>query len=86
MKTIYDLYGAGCPLSNAIGVQVATVPTHHFDAWVLGQPLDHGLGRAIWQQVDDTVGLQIDDNRAIAMAPAPGPLIDADGMKFGWLW
>ena len=77
---------AGRARGNALGISVAAIPASHRDARMLSQPLSHGLGRARWQQVDDPMGLQSDANRARTLASAPGPLIDADGMKVGGPW
>jgi hypothetical protein len=85
-KTVDHLHRAGRALGNALGLEVAALPAYHRAARMLRHPLSHGLGRALWPQVDDPMGRQIDDNRALTMAAAPGPRLDADGMQVGWPW
>ena len=81
MKPIDHLHGVGCPPANAVGVEVAPIATDDGDRRMLGEPGRDGGGRAVRQQVHDAMRRQIDQDGAIAMAPPPGPLVDADGVE-----
>src|SRR5687767_5362270 len=83
MKPIDHLHRLGCAPAHAVGIQVAAIATDRRDGGMLGQPGRDGGGRAVRQQVDDAMRLQIDEDRAIAMAPPPGPLVYTDDLE-GW--
>jgi hypothetical protein len=49
---------------------------------MLPQPPNHGLGLTIRQQVDDLALLQVAEDRAVAMALPPCPVVDTkDGAR-----
>ena len=72
-----------CPRSatcTASGSPASASPTH------AGQPRLGGRRFSIWQQRDRLPAFEITDQRSIAMAAAPGPIIVADdrrGAKLG---
>jgi hypothetical protein len=45
------------------------------------EPRGQGLGRAVGQQVDAAPALEITEDRAVALAFAPGPVIDAEDTR-----
>jgi hypothetical protein len=81
--TIDHLYGLRRAPANAVGVEVAPIATDDGDRRILRQPGRHAGGRAVRQEVHDAMRHEIDQHRAIPMAPPPGPLIDAHGLQ-GW--
>ena len=85
MKAIDHLHRLGCPPANAVGIEVTAIATDDGDRRMLGQPGRDTGGRAVRQQVHDAMRREIDQDGAIAMAPPPGPLVDADGLQ-GWRW
>lgn len=81
MEAVGDLdrlWGATC---RRIGVGARAVATHDGDARVGGQPFGDLVGVALRQQRGDAMAFQINDNRAIADALAPGPLIEANDAR-----
>jgi hypothetical protein len=83
MEAIDHLYGLGRAPANAIGVEVAPITTDHADRRILGQPGRDTRGRAVRQEVHDAVVREVDQDRAVPMAPPPGPLVDTNGLE-GW--
>ena len=83
MKAVDDLHGLRRPPPNAVGIEVTAIATDQADRRMLGQPRRDGRGRAVRQQVHDAVIREIHQDRAVAMPPPPGPLVDADGLQ-GW--
>jgi hypothetical protein len=81
MEAINHLDGRGRASANAIGVEVAPIPADHRNCRMLREPCRDAGGRAVRQQVDDTMGRQIAEDRAIVMTPPPGPLINADSLQ-----
>ena len=69
------------PPGEAVGIEVTAVATDLSYGGMLGQPGGDGRGRAVRQQVHHPMTGQIDQDGAIAMAPPPGPLIDADSLQ-----
>jgi hypothetical protein len=80
MKAVDHLHRLGCPPANAVGVEVAPIATDHGDRRMLRQPGRDAGGRAVRQEVHNAMSCQIDQNRAIAMAPPPGPLVDTNNL------
>ena len=78
MKPIDHLHRLGCPLANAVRVEMTPIAAHDPDGWMLGEPGRDVSSRAVRQQIHDPMRRQIDHNGAIAMTPPPGPLVDAD--------
>jgi hypothetical protein len=72
------LHGVGPPATDAIRIQIIPIATDDGDGWMLGEPSRHRRGRAIRQEVHDPMTGQIDEDGTIAVAPPPGPLVDAD--------
>ena len=78
MKAIGNLDCLRCSLAGAVGVGAGTIPDKNLDAGVTPQPDRQGRGLAVGQQVDDAVTFQIAQDRAVALAFAPCPIIDAE--------
>ena len=55
-----------------------TVTADDLDLRVLAQPGDHRVALAIGQQIDDLAALEIDHDAPVAVATAPGEVVDAD--------
>ena len=82
MKAIGNLDCLRCSLAGAVGVGAGTIPDKNLDAGVTPQPDRQGRGLAVGQQVDDAVTFQIAQDRAVALAFAPGPVVDAENTDF----
>lgn len=54
------------------------------DLRVLAQSGDHRVTLAIGQQIDDVAALAIDHDAPVAVAAAPGEVIDADDPRRWW--
>jgi len=63
--------------TRGVGVQPAAIADDRDDARALAQPCGGAFRRAICQQIEHPVALQVDEDRPEAMAPAPGPFVDA---------
>ena len=83
MEPIDHLHGIGRAPANAIRVQVAPITADHRNRRMLGEPCRDAGGRAVRQQVDDTMCRQIDEDGAIAMTSPPGPLVYPNDLE-GW--
>jgi hypothetical protein len=81
VKAIDHLHRVRGALANAVRIEGTPIPTDHRDRGVLGQPGRKRRSRTIRQEVDDAMCRQINQDRAIPMAPPPGPLVDTDGLQ-----
>jgi hypothetical protein len=81
MEPVHNLHGLRHPPANAVGIEVAAIAADHGDGGMLGQSRRDGRGRAVRQQVHDTVIREIHQDGAVPMPPPPRPLIDADGLQ-----
>jgi len=63
-------------LPHAVRVGTGPVARDNLDAWVLMQPPCQSVGLAVGQKVDHRVALQIDEDRAVATAAAPSPVVN----------
>ena len=82
MKTVGDLRGIRSPLTDTRAIGFSPVPGHHLDLRMGLKPSRDRLGPAVLEPIDWATLLQIDDNRAIAMAFAPGPIVDANDVRW----
>ena len=64
------------PQAQPLGVDAAAVARRHLGAGVPAQPPRQARRRPLGQEVHDLVALQVDQHRAVAVAPLPGPLVD----------
>jgi hypothetical protein len=66
-------------LAGALGVGAGPIAHDDLDRRMVLEP--RGLGRAVGQQVDAAPALEITEDRAVALAFAPGPVIDAEDTR-----
>ena len=78
MPAVRDLHRRWGPLPHAIGISPGPVASDDLHAGMLTQPRGQGLGLAVGQQVDNRVALQVDQDGAVAVATAPGPIVDGN--------
>jgi hypothetical protein len=78
MPAVSDLDGLGRAGAGPLGVSSGAVAADDLDARMFTEPFLHGCGFAVGQQVDDPSPFQINDDRAIVLSLAEGPVIDAD--------
>jgi hypothetical protein len=64
------------PLDGLVAIGAGAIAHDDLDGRMVLQPGGQGLGRAVGQQVDDPVTLQVAQDRAVALAFAPGPVIN----------
>jgi len=81
VPAICNLNGLGRAAANAVGVSTGAVTRDDLDAGMVVQPSPNRLRLTVGQNIDRTVALQIDDERAVMLAPAPSPVIDADDAR-----
>jgi hypothetical protein len=78
VPSIGDLLGLGRGFSGGLGVGRRTVAADQLDTGMSFEPRPDGRGVAVGQEIDDIVRLEVDDDRAVALSFAPGPVVDAD--------
>jgi len=78
MPPIRDLHGLRCPLADAACILRRAITAHDLDPGILTQPVCQGGGRAIGQEIDDFVLIEVGDHRAIPMPAAEGKIINAN--------
>jgi hypothetical protein len=75
MKAIGHLNGARCTLPGPLGIRARAVAADDLDAWVKPQPLSQRSWFPVGQKVNRLVTFEINQNRSVAMASAPRPVI-----------
>jgi len=78
VEAIGDLDRLGRALPGPVRIGPGPVAADEFDARMRAEPRCQGRRFAIGQEVDHPVALEIDQQRAVALAPAPGPIIDPE--------
>jgi len=77
VPAVRDLDGLGRAAANAVGVSTGAVTRDDVDAGMVVQPSPDRLRLAVGQDINGTVALQIDDERAVALSSTPSPVVDA---------
>jgi hypothetical protein len=83
VKAIGNLPRLRRPSARTLCIQTTTVSTHDLDPGVLFKPLRSRLRGALPQYVHHLPPLQVDDNRSVAPALLPTPIIDAGDPQCG---
>jgi hypothetical protein len=78
MPAVGDLDRRRCPMPSSIGVGAGPVPADHLGARVLAQPPGEGVGFPVAQQIDRSVGGDVDQHRAIDAAAAQREVVHAE--------
>ena len=86
MPAIGDLHGVRRPLGHPGGVGFCPIPCHDGHLGMGLEPSGHGLGGAVLEQIDRAVPVQIHHDRAIGVAFAFRPIVDADGTRLWGRW
>jgi len=69
------------PPRRAVTIHDPPIAGDHRDPRVRPQPGDDRLGGAVGQEIDRPATLQVHDHGAIALAFAPGPVVDRDDAR-----
>src|SRR4051794_6541431 len=83
MPAVENLYGIRCASGGPVGIGAGAVTDNGGDTGMLLQPRRQSVGTAVGQQVDHPPALEIAQDRAVALAFAPCPIIDAEHPD-GW--
>src|SRR5712691_6137938 len=83
MEAVRNLHRIGCPLPNTGCRRVRAVTGHHVDFGMRLEPIRHRVGQAVLEHVNGAAALEIDHDGAVAMAFAPGPVVNANDV---WRW
>src|SRR4051794_21922233 len=78
MPAVEDLGGIRRALGGSVGIGAGAVADNGRDTGMLLQPCRQSVGTAVGQQVDNPAALEIAQDRAVVMALAPCPIIDAE--------
>ena len=78
MPAIRDLDRLRCALAHAISIGAGPVTRDDLDAMMPAKPRGQSPGVAIGQEIDDAALLEVAQDRAVALAAAPGPIIDPE--------
>jgi hypothetical protein len=81
LPPIADLDGIRSPTADAVGIAAGAITGNDLSTGMILQPGRNRVTLAVRQQVDRPVALQIDDDGAVALAPPPRPVIDADDAR-----
>jgi hypothetical protein len=78
VEAVCDLYGCWRALARAFGVRSAAVTADDLDAWVSVQPRRERRRLAVGQQLDGSAAFEINEDGAVALPLALGPVVDAE--------
>src|SRR4051812_45989879 len=68
-------------LAGSLGVGAGPIADDDLDRRMVLEPRGQGFGRVVGQQVDAAPALEITEDRAVALAFAPSPVIDAEDTR-----
>ena len=86
VPAVHDLGRARRAEAGAAGILGGPVPRDHADRVVLAEPCRQGLRRAIRQQVDDMVLLQVDQDGAVGLPFPARPIVNTQDPRRGADW
>jgi hypothetical protein len=78
VPAVGHLLGLRCSLAGGRTITWTTVAADDLNLWVLAQPGDHRVALAIGEQVDHLAALEVDHDAPVAVAAAPGEVVDAN--------
>src|SRR3954462_13520618 len=81
MPPVGDLNGLRRSLAGSIGVGAGTIADDDVHRRVVPVPPGQGLALPVGQQLDAAPALEMTEDRAVALAFAPGPDIDAEDTR-----
>jgi hypothetical protein len=82
MKALGNLGRIGSTLPDASAISFRPVPRHDMHFWMRLKPSGDRLGQAVLEHIERAAPLEIDHDRAIAMAFAPSPIVDANDLRW----
>jgi hypothetical protein len=77
VPAVGNLHSSWCRHTRGLSVNAAAIPAHDLAPRMLSKPRGHRSRLAIGQQIDHLAALQIAQDRAVAMAFSPRPVVDA---------
>jgi hypothetical protein len=83
MKAIGDLAGLRCSAFGAVSIETVPIAGDELYLRMISQPRLSACCGAVGQNIDHVSAFEIDDNRSVAVAFAPSPLVDSNHSKLG---
>src|SRR5439155_5600793 len=77
VEAVSNLDGRWCSSASALGIRTGPIAADDLDPSLWSQPLGERLGCTVRQQVDRSMTLVIDQNRAVGAASPSGPVVHA---------
>src|SRR5271157_35301 len=81
MVAISDLPGSRSAACGCLRIRSRTITTDDLHSPVCPQPADNGIGFSIRQDLDWTMGSQIDQQCAVAVAFFPGEIVESQHLR-----
>lgn len=81
MKSVSNLLRRWRAALRSLRVDAPAISADHANSRLLLQPCPEALSRAIRQQILHGTALQIDQNRAVGLPFAPGPVINIENLQ-----
>ena len=78
MPAVRYLDRVGGTLLGALGIFTTPIPADHLDTRMVAQPIGDRRSRAILQEIDDPMCLEVHEDRPVAPPPAPRPVVHAE--------
>jgi len=78
VPAISHLDRAGCAAADGFGIRTGPIPADDLDPGMLAQPVGEGVCSPIRQQLDRSVGVDIDDDRPVDMPTAQREVVHAE--------
>lgn len=83
VKPVGDLSGVRCALACSFGIRLRPVSHDDLDAGISAQPRGQRLGGPPLEEIDRSMGLQINQDRGVHLTATEGEIIDAED---SWSW
>jgi hypothetical protein len=83
VEVVGDLDSIRCAHASTIGVFTGAVTADQARWLALTKPGAHRPSRAVWQEIHDGAGSDIDQDRAIAVMTAQGEVVDPQHLRAG---
>src|SRR5438093_350434 len=77
VEAVSNLDSRWCSSASALGIRTGPIAADDLDPSLRRQPPGERLGCTVRQQVDRSMTLVIDQNRAVGAASLSGPVVDA---------